>query len=87
MGNGCSETWVTGSLNIISQVDACDLVGSEEDAEPTIAGEGPDGQELAPEGLWSVPALFAEAEVGLLPAGPAHDRPFLVLRFAQLAWQ
>jgi len=30
------ETWVAVSLNSILHVDACDLVGSEEDAELTI---------------------------------------------------
>src|SRR5258706_16096426 len=51
------------------------------------SGEGPNGHELATEGFWNVPAPFAEAEVGLLRAGPAHDRPFLRFRLAQLAWQ
>jgi hypothetical protein len=75
MGNGCSETWVTGSLNTISHVDACDLVSSEEDAELTIGGERPDGQKLAAEGFRSAPAPIAEAKVGFLQAGSAHDRP------------
>jgi len=87
MGNGCSETWVTGSFKVILQINACDLVSSEEDAELTVRIERPDGQQLATEGFRSVPAPFSEAEVGLLRAGPAHDRPFLVFGFAQLAWQ
>ena len=87
MGNGCSETWVTASLNVILQIDACDLVSSEEDAELPVDSEGPDGEKLAAEGFGNTPAPFAKAEIGLDGAGPAHDRPFLIFGFAQLAWQ
>ena len=69
---------------VFGQVDACDLVGGEEDAVAAVERERADGQALAAEGLRNFPQPPPEADVVAGAADRADDLAVIVCDLRQV---
>ena len=67
------------------QVDGCDEVEGEEDAELGLVGGGSDGEVFAAEGVWHFPVASHEGDVALGGRHLPRDRAVRVVRFGWLA--